>query len=90
VITEALANFGADFVVWLATLFPVWNVPAFMSGSGSGLVSLLASFNGFGAWVDFAVLTGCITAAVGTWLVCFVIKLVLKIVGFIPMVGGTG
>lgn len=89
-VIEALSAFAAGFVEWLATLFPVWNVPSFMAGAGSGLVGLLASFSGFGAWVDFAVLTACIAATVGTWLACFVFKLILKIVAFVPFVGGTG
>ena len=90
VIIEALSLFAAGFVEWIATLFPAWNVPAFMAGAGSGLVNLLASFAGFGAWVDFTVLTACIAATGATFAACFIFKLVLKIVAFIPFVGGTG
>jgi hypothetical protein len=89
-VTLGIIQWACGFASWIASLFPVWNVPPSMASPGSLVAQVMASFVGLGAWVDWVVFSAVITAVVGTYLVMFTVKLLLRIASYLPFVGGAG
>lgn len=89
-ISEFFLNLAATFAVWVADLFPEWTPPTQLTDAASGMSSLLSTFSGIGAWVSFPVIGACVTAAVGTWAVVLVIKIIRAALAHVPAFGGAG
>lgn len=89
-ITEALISFGTGFVSFIAGIFPHWTAPDWLTGFGSQIQSILNPAQGLGVWLNFGLAGTVVVAVVGTWIVCFGIKLLLRIVSYVPLVGGAG
>lgn len=89
-IVELMAQVGANFVIWLASVMPEFEIPEFMLDQRSALIDVLQNFEGLGVWVDWQVLGFCLTATS----VCFVIGLSARalraIIAHIPQFGGGG
>lgn len=85
-----IIDVALGFVAWLGSLFPVWDIPPALAAPGTLVNMIMGSFVGLGSWVDWVVLGAVAAAVVGTWLVMFGVKLVMKLVSFLPFVGGSG
>lgn len=85
-----IIDVALGFVAWLGSLFPVWDIPPALAAPGTLVNQVMGSFLGLGAWVDWGVLGAVAIAVVGTWLVMFGVKLVMKLVSYLPFVGGSG
>lgn len=85
-----IIDVALGFVAWLGSLFPVWDIPPALASPGTLVNQVMQSFLGLGAWVDWVVLGAVALAVVGTWVVMFGVKLVMKLVSFLPFVGGSG
>lgn len=89
-VTLSLIQWACGFGSWIASLFPSWDPPAALAAPGSLVSQVMTSFVGLGAWVDWVVFGAVITAVVGTYVVMFAVKLLLRIAAFLPFVGGSG
>lgn len=85
-----IIDVALGFVAWLGSLFPPFELPPALAAPGSLVNQVMGSFVGLGAWVDWLVLGAVATAVVGTWVVMFGVKLIMKLVSFLPFVGGSG
>lgn len=89
-ITQAVVNIASGFFAWLASLFPSWTPPDWFVSLSDYVNNVFSALNGLGAWVDWALFFGVLTLALATYVVCFTIKLVLRIAAYLPFVGGAG
>jgi hypothetical protein len=89
-IVNAIIDWACGFASWIASLFPVWNVPPSLASPGSLVNTVMASAVGLGAWVDWTVFAAVVGAVVGTYVVMFAVKLLLRIASYLPFVGGAG
>lgn len=89
-IAEWIASFGMDIAIFIAGLFPEWDIPGWVIDSRGQLVSMIEAQAGLGVWIDWGVLGLCITATVTTYSIAIVIKLVRAAAGHIPQIGGKG
>lgn len=89
-ILEWLAGIGSAFVTMVAGLLPVWEPPEWFTSVGPQIQGVLATADGLGVWVNFAVASTVATAVLATYVVGFVIKLVLRAGSHVPQFGGAG
>ncbi len=89
-ITEFLITIGLSVVGWIGTLFQPFQLPSWLTSSGSGLYAFLNYASGLGAWLPLTALGTCITFLV----VCFgsmlASKLILRLWSMLPFIGGGG
>lgn len=91
-IPDAVVRLGVSLLGWIAGLFP----PAPDSledtlSEGHGMwADLLTSFDGLGAWVDWAWVLTIVGLAVSIYLVMFVVKLLRAVASYLPFFGGAG
>lgn len=89
-IVEWFLGLGTGFVAWLVATFPAWSVPDWFTSVDGGIQSIVTMAAGMGAWVDMGLAMTVVSAVVGTWVVCALIKLALRAGSHIPGVGGAG
>lgn len=89
-VVTALIQWACGFASWVGSLFPVWIPPAALAAPGSLVNQIMASAVGLGVWIDWVVFAAVVGAVVGTYVVMFAVKLLLRIVSHIPLVGGAG
>lgn len=89
-IAEFLADLAMNFAIWVAGLFPEWELPPWVHDSRSQLVDMIETYNGLGVWIDWGILGVCITATATTYAVMLGIKLVRAVIAHIPQIGGRG
>lgn len=89
-IIEWLVAVGSSIAGFIASLFPVWEPPAWFTDVGPQIQGLLTGADGMGVWVDFHLAGGIAGVVVTTYLVSFGIKLFLRAGSHIPQFGGAG
>lgn len=89
-ITQAVLDFGTNFVTWLIGLFPSWTVPAWFTGLDGYVNQVLGAVNGTSPWIPWPLVISVGVVVISTYLVCLGIKTVLRLAAFIPFFGGAG
>lgn len=89
-ITEALVRVALGFVAWVATLFPDWQLPDWVSSMQETELQLLQTYHGLGVWVDWAAMGWAISAVAATYGIGFGIRMVRALLAHIPQFGGSG
>ncbi|BDZ38074.1 hypothetical protein [Microbacterium suwonense] len=89
-ISEFFVNLAAGFVGWLAGLFGEWTPPDALTDMASSANDLVVEFASLGVWVDWGVLSGCVAAALASWAVVLVVKVVRALAAHVPVIGGAG
>ena len=89
-ITDYFLQLAAQFIAWIATLWPDFEVPQWMLDARPSLITLMESFNGLGAWVDWDVLGICIAAVASVYGIALLIRVIRAAVAHIPQFGGGG
>lgn len=89
-ITEWLFSLGMVLSDWFAGLFPDWDPPVFLATFDTQINDLLSKLSGVGVWADWTYILVVVSAVLAAWALGFVIKIVLRIAAFIPLVGGAG
>jgi len=90
VITEWFAEIAMDFAIWIASLFPEWEVPVWMEDTRGAMVTFLESSVGLGVWVDWSALGICLTAVGVAYVAGLTIRLIRAILAHVPQFGGSG
>lgn len=75
---------------WAAGLMPQIDLPPWLINVDETINGLLAPLTGMDAWIPWIILASGLTLALGTALVCFVIKVALRVASHIPLFGGAG
>ncbi len=89
-ITTWLLSIGTNVAAWVATLFPTWTPPTWLSGLDATVNGFFANFNGVGAWVNFTIPLIVVAAVLVVWVIGIGIKLIRAAVSYIPFFGGSG
>lgn len=89
-IVEWIASVGSSIAAFIAGLFPAWSPPDWLTGFGSQVQSVLVPAAGLGVWLPFALAGTVVASVVATWVVCFGIKLILRVGSHVPVFGGAG
>lgn len=89
-ITEWLISLSVGFVEWIASMLGPWEPPQELLDMVDGVTGILATFSSLGVWVNWVVLGGCVTVAVGVWVAVVGIKLIRAVLAHIPLFGGAG
>ncbi len=89
-ITEYLIGLGTSIATFFGTLFQTWTIPDWATNGLSGLHDFLLSAAGLGVWFPWQVLSIVVGGLVTLYGIGFAAKLVQKIWGLVPVVGGSG
>ena len=90
-ISEFFINLAMGFVTWLTSLAATdWVVPPEIASFDDTVSGFISSFVGLSVWAPWALMIGCVTVAVTTWLVCLLIKALRAVAAHVPLVGGAG
>lgn len=90
-ISEFFINLAFGIVTWMTSLAGTdWEVPAEIASFDDTLSAFIGSFSGLGVWAPWVLMLTCVGIAVGTWIVCLVIKALRAVAAHVPMVGGAG
>lgn len=89
-ITEWLMTIGSGLVTFITGLFPDWEPPEWLTGVDATVNDMGDSVGSLGAWADFNLLSIVATGTIGTYVVCFIIKLLLRAASHSPVSGGAG
>jgi len=90
VIVEFIMGIGSALVAFFTGLFPDWEPPGWLLTLDEQINGLAANVTPLGAWADFPFLATVAGITLGTYIVCFVIKLVLRAASHSPVSGGAG
>jgi hypothetical protein len=90
VIVQWLMTIGSGFVSWLATLFPAVPMPSWLTASTGSVYSFMASASNIGVWVPWGALSVAVSFLIIVYGGALAFRLVLKLVSFLPFVGGNG
>lgn len=90
VITEWLIVLGMEIGGFFATLFPEWEIPAWMVEHRTTLVDMLETYNGFGVWVNWPVLGLCVAAVGVAYASGLGVRLARAVAAHVPQFGGAG
>lgn len=89
-IVEWLTAVGASFMTFVSDLLPEWEPPSWFVEIGPQVNGILAPADGLGVWVNFPVASAVATGVLAVYVVCFIIRLVLRAGSHIPQFGGAG
>lgn len=89
-ITEWLISLGLGVVTWIATLFPEWEIPEWVTENQQTSVQLLQSYEGLGVWVDWNALGVAIVATTTVYGVGLSVRGIRAALAHIPQFGGGG
>lgn len=89
-IIEWLIAVAADVAIWMATLFPEWELPAWLLDPQGPMRIMLEGYNGLGVWFDWGVLGTCVVATVTAFVAGGGTKLLRSVATHLPFVGGSG
>lgn len=90
-ITDWFVSMSFDIAVWFASLFPEWEVPAWMTDARGMTIGLLEQFGtGLGVWIDWGVLGVCMIAVASAYGISFLILLFRRVFAHVPQFGGGG
>lgn len=81
---------SAGFLGWLASLFPEYEAPDWLTNPSGAFATLYQTIDGLGYWVDFVALGAIVGTVCTLYAVAFGIKLVRAIIAHVPAVGGAG
>ena len=76
--------------IWLAGLFPEWEIPEFFAEFDATINSLMGSLHGVAVWADWAYILVVVSSVVFVWGFAFIVKLARAVAAHIPFVGGSG
>ena len=71
-------------------LFPEWEPPEWLTSLPATIDGLMNTIDGFGAWAPFTYMGVLLTAVLGVYGTCLLIKVILKAVSHSPVSGGSG
>jgi hypothetical protein len=90
VIVEWILGLASTLVSFIGTLFQGWSAPAWTGQFATSIASFIASANGVGVWFPFATLSTVLASLAAFYGIVFGAKLVLRLVAFVPQIGGAG
>lgn len=89
-IIEWLASVGSSVAAFVASMFPEFVLPDWFVNFGPGVQTILNSAHGMGVWMDFNMAGVVAGAVLSTYVVGFIIKLLLRAGSHVPQFGGAG
>lgn len=86
------AIFGAlnGFFAWVVGLFGGIQLPQWSDQLAGNLDDLATQISGMGVWVNFPLGVTVAGVVISVFLACLLVKVVLRIVAFLPFAGGAG
>lgn len=76
--------------VWLASLFPAWDAPAFLVDFDNTVNGVMSNLSGVAVWADWVYILVVVGAVILVWGIAFVVKLARAVVAHVPFFGGSG
>ena len=89
-IVEWFMSVASGFVDFIVGLFPGLEVPEWFLSFDETINLAADRIEPLGAWFDFTVANVVLGALVATWIVCLVVKLILRGISHVPAAGGAG
>lgn len=89
-ITEWLISVGSGFGQWVASLFPVLELPEQLVDLDDTVNTILSYGEGMGAFVDWTAIGIIAGIPLAVWALGLVVKGVRVLIGHIPFIGGKG
>lgn len=89
-ITEWILQLSNGFLSWLASLFPTYTPPSWLSDPGGWVAQLTQTVAGLGYWVNFPAIAGIVTLTLTLYITAFGFKLARAVAAHVPFIGGNG
>lgn len=89
-IIEWLIQVAGNVVVWLADVFPEWEIPEWFLDPQGPMRIALEGYMGLGVWIDWGVLGTCLLASGGAFLAGGGLKIFRSLLSHLPFIGGNG
>lgn len=89
-IVEWLIAVGSGFAKWIATLFPVLDIPPSFETVDDQIESLIESADGLSPWVDWGFVSLVLAIPLVVWVAGLVLRAVRALIAHIPFFGGKG
>lgn len=89
-IVEALMAVVHGVVGFVVGLFAGIDLPDWADQAQEALGTLSTYISGMGVWINWPLAVLVAGVVVSTFIGCLVVKIVLRIIAFLPMVGGAG
>jgi len=90
VIVEWFMAVASGFVDFVTGIFPPWEPPGWFLTFDDTINTAADRLEPLGAWFDFTVANVVLGALVATWIICLVVKLILRGISHVPGAGGAG
>lgn len=89
-IVEWLMSLGAAVSGFFADFFAEVDVPGWLTNSTGSVYAFLSGASGLGNWFPWAILSACIGVSLTVYAISLLARVVQKVWGLIPVIGGSG
>lgn len=90
-VTNAFFGMIAGFFEWINSFWGDFSIDFdWLHTLDAQIHNILQWSSGLGVWMDWGVVNVVVASIIATWLICFTVKLVLRIVSHFPQFGGAG
>lgn len=89
-IVEWIVSVGSGFASWVASLFPVLELPEWFTGVDELVNDVFGYGDGLGAWIDWPIVVPILVAPLAIWALALGVRAARALIAHIPFLGGKG
>ncbi len=89
-IVEWIVSVGAAIASWVATLFPVLDIPPSLTTLDDSMSGIFAMGTGLGAWIDWPTVGTLMAVPLIVWVAGLTIRGIRALLAHLPFIGGRG